>query len=97
MVDIARLTDEEQTLVFGDILLTIYGLYSGELLLEDEEAELPKKVLIFVDELNKYDPACGEASRSPILEQVLDISERGRSFGIVLFSAQQFLSAAIPA
>ncbi len=97
VVDIARLTDEEQTLVFGDILLTIYGLYSGELLLEDEEAELPKKVLIFVDELNKYDPACGEASRSPILEQVLDISERGRSFGIVLFSAQQFLSAAIPA
>jgi len=96
VVDIARLTDEEQTLVFGDILRTIYGLYSGELLLEDEEAELPEKVIIFVDELNKYAPARGEASRSPILEQVLDISERGRSFGIVLFSAQQFLSAVHP-
>ena len=96
VVDIARLADEEQTLVFGDILRTIYGLYSGELLLEDEEVELPEKVIIFVDELNKYAPARGEASKSPILEQVLDISERGRSFGIVLFSAQQFLSAVHP-
>ncbi len=96
VVDIARLTDEEQTLVFGDILRTIYGLYSGELLLEDEEAELPERVIIFVDELNKYAPARGEASSSPILEQVLDISERGRSFGIILFSAEQFLSAVHP-
>ena len=96
VVDIARLADEEQTLVFGDILRTIYGLYSGELLLEDEEVELPEKVIIFVDELIKYAPARGEASKSPILEQVLDISERGRSFGIVLFSAQQFLSAVHP-
>ena len=28
-----------------------------------------------------------------MLEQVLDIAERGRSLGVVLFSAQQFLSA----
>lgn len=92
VVDIARLTDDEQTLIFGDILRTIYGLYSGEVLLEDDY-ELPEKVLVFVDELNKYAPARGEASKSPILEQVLDISERGRSFGIILFSAEQFLSA----
>ena len=95
VVDIARLKDEEQTLVFGDILRTVYGLYSGETLFEDEE-ELPEKVIIFVDELNKYAPAGREASKSPILEQVLDIAERGRSFGIILFSAQQFLSAVHP-
>ena len=29
-------------------------------------------------------------------KQILDIAERGRSFGIILFSAQQFLSAAHP-
>jgi len=46
----------------------------------------------FVDELNKYAPARGEAAKSPILEQVLDISERGRSFGIVL----TFLRPAVP-
>jgi hypothetical protein len=95
VVDIAKLTDDEQTLVFGDILRTLYGLYSGEVLLEDDY-ELPGKVIVFVDELNKYAPSRGEAKKSPILEQVLDIAERGRSFGIILFSAEQFLSAVHP-
>lgn len=94
VIDIARLTDTEQTLVFGDILRTVYELYSGEAALEDDD--LPEKVIIFVDELNKYAPASGEASKSPIVEQVLDIAERGRSFGIILFSAQQFMSAVHP-
>lgn len=94
VVDIARLTDTEQTLVFGDILRTVYELYSGETVLEDDD--LPDKVIIFVDELNKYAPASGEAAKSPIVEQVLDIAERGRSFGIILFSAQQFMSAVHP-
>lgn len=92
VIDIAKLYPEEQTLVFGDVLRTVYGLYSGEALLFDDY-EPPNKVIIFVDELNKYAPARGQASKSPILEQVLDIAERGRSFGVILFSAQQFLSA----
>ena len=95
VVDVARLEDVEQTLVFGDVLRTVYSLYSGETALELED-ELPDKVIIFVDELNKYAPSRGEASKSPIVEQVLDIAERGRSFGIILFSAQQFLSAVYP-
>jgi hypothetical protein len=41
--------------------------------------------------LNKYAPE--GAKGSPIVEQVLEVSERGRSLGIVLFGAQQFLSA----
>jgi len=92
VVDIARLVPEEQTLVFGDVLRTVYGLYSGETLPFDDY-EPPKHVIIFVDELNKYAPARGHGEASPILDQVLDIAERGRSFGIILFSAQQFLSA----
>jgi len=94
VVDIAKLTDTEQTLVFGDVLRTVYGLYSGESVVED--VELPEKVIVFVDELNKYAPARGEGANSPIVEQVLDIAERGRSFGIILFSAQQFMSAVHP-
>ncbi len=43
VVDIAKLTDEEQTLVFGDILRTVYALYAEE---GTEEYELPKKVII---------------------------------------------------
>ncbi len=88
VVDIAKLTDEEQTLVFGDILRTVYALYAEE---GTEDYELPKKVIIFVDELNKYAPARDEGS--PILDQVLDIAERGRSLGVILISAQQFMSA----
>jgi len=88
VVDIALLTDEEQTLVFGDILRTIYALYAEE---GDEREDLPDKVIVFVDELNKYAPA--RDKESPIIEQVLDIAERGRSLGIILFGAEQFMSA----
>lgn len=92
VIDIARLSNEEQTLVFGDVMRTVYELKSGEQLPFDDYTP-PEKVIIFVDELNKYAPARGQAQRSPILEQVLDIAERGRSFGVILFSAQQFMSA----
>lgn len=88
VVDIARLTDDEQTLVFGDILRTVYALYAEE---GSEREDLPEKVVIFVDELNKYAPA--REKESPIIEQVLDIAERGRSLGVVLFGAEQFMSA----
>jgi DNA helicase HerA-like ATPase len=88
VIDIARLTDEEQTLVFGDLLRTIYSLYAEE---GSEREDLPKKVIVFVDELNKYAPA--REKTSPILEQVLDIAERGRSLGVILISAEQFMSA----
>jgi hypothetical protein len=91
VVDIAKLTDDEQTLVFGDILRTLYALYAEA---DEGDEDLPEKVIIFVDELNKYAPAREKAS--PILEQVLDIAERGRSLGIVLFGAEQFMSAVHP-
>lgn len=92
VVDIALLNDEEQTLVFGDVIKTIYNLFSegGE----GRQKELPKKVLIFVDELNKFAPA--REKTSAIVEQILDIAERGRSLGLILISAQQFLSAVHP-
>lgn len=48
--------------------------------------------MIFIDELNKY-ASQDTPKSSPILHQVLDIAERGRSLGIVLFSAEQFRSA----
>jgi hypothetical protein len=88
VIDIAKLTDDEQTLVFGDILRTIYSLYAEE---GSESEDLPEKVIIFVDELNKYAPT--REKESPIIEQVLDIAERGRSLGVVLFGAEQFMSA----
>lgn len=88
VVDIYNLKDEEKTLVFGDILRTIYQLYAES---DVEDQDLPKRVIIFVDELNKYAPEGTKGS--PILDQVLEVSERGRSLGIILFGAEQFVSA----
>jgi DNA helicase HerA-like ATPase len=90
VVDIAKLQEHEQAFVFGDIIRTVYEMFAET----DETLDLPKKVLIFVDELNKYAPA--GTKDSPLIEQILDISERGRSLGVILLSAQQFMSAVHP-
>src|SRR6266508_1225662 len=90
VVDIAKLTDEERALVFGHIIQEVYAMYAEATI--DERSDLPKKVLIFVDELNKYAPARRGGDESSILEYVLDIAARGRSLGVVLVSAEQFMS-----
>lgn len=90
VVDIAKLADDEQTLVFGDILRTIYAVKAEASEDRTESSPVPEKIIIFVDELNKYAPA---GAGSPITQQVLDVAERGRSLGVILISAQQFMSA----
>ena len=47
-------------------------------------------VVVFVDELNKYAPVDGPETY--VRRMLLDLSERGRYLGLVLFSAQQFRS-----
>ncbi len=94
VVDIAKLTDEERALVFGHIIQEVYGMYAEATI--DERADLPKKVILFVDELNKYAPAGRGQGDSSILEFVLDIAARGRSLGVVLISAEQFMSEVHP-
>ncbi len=94
VVDIAKLADDEQTLVFGDILRTIYAVKSEAMGERTEKSPVPEKVIIFVDELNKYAPSGNK--ESPITQQVLDVAERGRSLGVILISAQQFMSAVHP-
>ena len=53
VIDIAKLRDHEQAFVFGDVIRTVYDMFAES----DETLNLPDKVLIFVDELNKYAPA----------------------------------------
>jgi len=89
VVDIARLQEYEQMLVFGDLLKSVYSLKSDPP--EDREEPVPEKVIFFVDELNKYAPS--GYSTSPLTNLVLEISERGRSLGVILISAQQFMSS----
>lgn len=94
VVDIAKLRDHEQMLVFGDLLRSVYALKSDEPPQERKNKPVPEKVIIFVDELNKYAPAA--ARPSPLTERVIEIAERGRSLGVTLLSCQQFASQAHP-
>jgi len=90
VVDIAKLDENLQSFVFGDVIRTIYDLKLGQL--TDKEEDIPNRIVIFIDELNKY-AGSDLPKNSPILRQIIDISERGRSLGIVLFTAEQFKSA----
>jgi hypothetical protein len=89
VIDIAKLDEEAQGFVFGDVMRAIYDSKLGQT--EREDSEIPSKIIIFIDELNKYGGK-DVPKNSPILQKLLDITERGRSQGIILFAAEQFKS-----
>lgn len=91
VIDIAKLDEDMQGFVFGNAIRTIYDLQLGQFS-DTKDVNPPKKIVIFIDELNKY-ASTDTPKSSPILHQILDIAERGRSLGIILFSAEQFRSA----
>ena len=89
VIDIEPLPDYLQTLVVGDVLEQIVAAKLGGS--EESQDDQPDigRVVIFADELNKYAPKQGGGS---LTENLLEITERGRSLGIVLFGAEQFRS-----
>ncbi|MGE4274201.1 MAG: ATP-binding protein [Desulfitobacterium sp.] len=91
VIDIAKLPEDKQAFVFGDAIRTIYNLKLGEY---DAESGVqpPSRIIVFIDELNKY-ASKDVPKSSPILHELLDVTERGRSLGVVLFGAEQFRSA----
>ncbi|MGD8896325.1 MAG: ATP-binding protein [Acidobacteriota bacterium] len=82
VVDIHALHDRAKRFVVGAVLKRMF---------EQKESLGTARPLVFVvlDELNKYAPREGSG---PIKEVLLDISERGRSLGVVLVGAQQTAS-----
>ena len=83
VVDVANQEPQAQDLVFTRIVSELrQRLETGKLGV--------KHVIVVVDELNKYAPSDGQESY--LKQTLLDISERGRYLGLVLFSAQQFRS-----
>lgn len=90
VIDIAKLPEDKQAFVFGDAVRTIYNLKLGEYDGEDG-VEPPSRIVVFIDELNKY-ASKDTPKSSPILREILDVTERGRSLGVVLFGAEQFRS-----
>jgi len=94
IIDIAKLPEDKQAFVFGDSIRTIYNLKLGEY---DDEQDVspPSCIVVFIDELNKY--ASKDAPKnSPILKELLNVTERGRSNRLILFGAEQFRSAINP-
>lgn len=90
--DIAPLPDYLQCLVFGDVIRTVFdaklNLYS------DIDRKALGTVVVFADELNKYAPssAGGRGRDRTLTRWLLEVTERGRSLGVLLFGAEQFRS-----
>jgi hypothetical protein len=83
VVDVASLEEDAQDLIFARIV--------SKLREHLERRDLGvKHLIVFVDELNKYAPNDGYDTY--VRKMLLDIAERGRYLGLVLFSAQQFRS-----
>ena len=89
VVDIARLPDYLQAFVVGDVISAMRDPSppGPDNDVESEDTERGTAVL-FADELNKFAPKHGGA-RS-LTGHLREISERGRSEGIILFGAEQF-------
>jgi DNA helicase HerA-like ATPase len=83
VVDVAGLDQLGQDLVFTRVVSKLREHLERRDLGVDN-------VVVFVDELNKYAPADGPENY--VRKMLLDISERGRYLGLVLFGAQQFRS-----
>ena len=81
VVDVAGLDPLAQDLVFARVVSKLREHLERRDLGVDH-------VVVFVDELNKYAPADGPETY--VRKMLLDLSERGRYLGLVLFSAQQF-------
>lgn len=83
VVDIAHLSGVPQDLVVTKVINNVWEMAERGSLGVD-------KLVIFVDELNKYAPS-GQRSSS-LKDTLVDISARGRHLNLTLFGAQQFRS-----
>ena len=83
VIDIANVEEDAQDLVFARVVSKLREHLERRDLGVDH-------VIVFVDELNKYAPNDGPDTY--VRKMLLDIAERGRYLGLVLFGAQQFRS-----
>src|SRR4051812_16027893 len=83
VIDVASLEDDAQDLIFARVVTRLREH------LEKRDLGV-NHVIVFVDELNKYAP--NDGPETYVRKMLLDLAERGRYLGLVLFSAQQFRS-----
>jgi len=82
VVDIANCNTNVQEMIVSSVIQRVWRLAEQEKLGVD-------KVIVFVDELNKYAPGGGQGG---LRDTLVDIAARGRHLNVVLFGAQQFRS-----
>ena len=85
VVDLAPLDPLQQAFVFGSVIRQIKEHCA------DQNNKNKKKVAVFIDELNKY-ASFDTPPNAPILKNLIDIAETGRSIGLCLVTAEQSLS-----
>jgi len=93
VIDIANLKNEEEKgFVIGNVMKTINNLYLDENVDDDENMKdsTPKSFIIFMDELNKFAPKSSKLSS--VAREIVEVSARGRSSGLILIGAEQFKS-----
>ena len=79
VVDVHALHDSAQRFVVGAIVNRIF---------EQKQATGREPLrIVMLDELNKF---CPDRGRSPLRDLLVDIAERGRSMGVLLFGAEQY-------
>jgi hypothetical protein len=83
VIDVAKQEEDAQDLIFARVITQLRERLEKRALGVDH-------VVVFVDELNKYAPSDGPDTY--VRKMLLDVSERGRYLGLVLFAAQQFRS-----
>lgn len=83
VIDVAAMDPLAQDLVFARVVAKLREHLERRDLGVDH-------IIVVVDELNKYAPADGQDTY--VRRMLLDLAERGRYLGLVLFSAQQFRS-----
>jgi len=88
VIDIFRTSkvEERAAFVIGDVMRSLEEMYAEEI------EGRPEKVVVVVDELNKYAPK--GSMPGPVAQQIIEIARTGRSRGTILFGAEQFKSEA---
>jgi uncharacterized protein len=82
VIDISQCNTNVQELIVSSVINSAWRL-------AEENKLKVEKLIVFVDELNKYAPGGGEGG---LRDTLVDIAARGRHLNLVLFGAQQFRS-----
>jgi hypothetical protein len=82
VIDIANCNSSVQEILVAKVIDQVWRM-------AEQQKLGVEKVVIFVDELNKYAPAGGQGG---LRDTLVDIAARGRHMNVVLFGAEQFRS-----